>query len=110
MLSESAHSSDVLSGILRRKGEKIVEIHKLRGPIEKIKEAGNLKANYLVWCHNLLLDTYLNGQDIQKWYLRWYVEDYRSAFMCMTAPTPVISAPPVPPSIGMKPLLLVLRP
>jgi len=88
MLSEIAHASDVLSGVLRHKPGGIVEVHSLRGPDEKIKETASLAANFLVWCHNLLLDTYLKGHDRHKWFVRWYIEDYRSSFMWAISPTP----------------------
>lgn len=95
MLSESAHASDVLSGVLRYKPGGTIEVHSLRGPVEKMKEAGNLAAHYLIRCHNILVTTYLNGHDLQKWFARWYDQDYRSSFMWSTSPTP---PPPEAPS------------
>jgi Family of unknown function (DUF5677) len=94
MLSESAHASDVLSGVLRRKEERMVEVHKLRGPVEKTKETASLAAGYLVGCHNLILDTYLKGHDLHQWFVRWYIGDYRSSFMWVISPTPLIPLPP----------------
>jgi len=94
MLSESAHASDVLSGVLRRKEERTVEVHTLRGPVGKIKETVSLAANYLVWCHDLLLNTYLKDHVLQKWFVRWYIEDYRSSFMWAISPTPPLPEAP----------------
>jgi hypothetical protein len=94
MLSESAHAANVFSGVLSRTEERTLEMHKLRGPVEKIKESTSLTANYLAWSHNLLLDTYLKGHAVQNWFTKWYIEDYRSGFMWAISPTPLFSAPP----------------
>lgn len=96
MLPESAHGSDVLSGVLRRREERVVEVHKLRGPVEKIKEATSMTAGYLVRCHNVVLDTYLKGHHLHKWFTRWYIEDYRTSFMWVTSPVPF--SPESPPA------------
>lgn len=61
--------------------------------VEKIKEATNLAANYLVSCHTLLLETYLKNHDIQKSFACWYVEDYREVFMWAVSPGPLFSEP-----------------
>ena len=94
MLSESAHASDVLSGVLRPKDERTVEVHTLRGPVGKLKETVSLAANYLVWCHDFILKTYLKDHNLQKWFVRWYIEDYRSSFMWAISPTPPLPGPP----------------
>ena len=94
MLSQSAHAADVFSGVLSWTEERTLQMHKLRGPVEKIKETTSLAANYLVWSHNLFLEIYLKGHDIQKWFTQWYIEDYRSGFMWAVSPTPLFSEPP----------------
>lgn len=91
MLSENAHAADVLSGVVSVSKEKMLKVHMLRGPVEKIKETTSLAANYLVSCHTLLLETYLKHHDIQKWFTRWYVEDYREGFMWAVSPSPLFS-------------------
>ena len=91
MLSESAHAAAVLSGVVSVSKEKKLEVHMLRGPVEKIKEATSLAANYLVSCHTLLLETYLKNHDIQKSFTYWYVEDYREGFMWTVNPGPLFS-------------------
>ena len=93
MLSESAHAADVFSGVVSVSKEKKLEVHILRGPVEKIKEATTLAANYLVSCHTLLLETYLKNHDIQKSFAHWYVEDYREVFMWAASPGPLFSEP-----------------
>lgn len=93
MLSESAHAADVLSDVISVSKEKKLEVHMLRGPVEKIKEATSLAANYLVSCHTLLLETYLKNHDIQKSFARWYAEDYREVFMWAVSPGPLFLAP-----------------
>jgi hypothetical protein len=92
--SQNAHAADVFSGVLSWTEERTLQMHKLRGPVEKIKETTSLTANYLVRSHNLLLETYLKGHDIQKWFTQWYVGDYRSGFMWAISPTPLFSEPP----------------
>lgn len=94
MYSEVAHSSDVVSGILQRGAGKSISVHRLRGPVEKIKEATSLAANYLVWSHHHLLNTYLKGQERHAWFMRWYKDDYRKFFSWAVTPGPLISQPP----------------
>lgn len=91
MLSESAHAADVLSGVVSVSKEKMLEVHMLRGPVEKIKEATSLAANYLVACHTLLLETYLKTHDIKTSFTHWYVDDYREGFMWAISPGPLFS-------------------
>jgi hypothetical protein len=91
MLSEAAHASDVVSGLLRRNGMDGIEVHQLRGPLEKAKEVTSLSANYLVWCHDKILKTYRKDHDVQNWFVRWYVDDYRPFFMWAITPGPFMS-------------------
>jgi hypothetical protein len=93
MLSETAHASDVFSGILKPSPGKGILIHQIRGPEEKIHEATSLAANYLVACHQLILNTYYpKDHDLQKWFARWYVGEYRPLFLWATeAGTPATS-------------------
>lgn len=93
MLSESAHAADVLSGVISVSKEKKLEVHMLRGPVEKIKESTSLAANYLASCHTLLLETYLKNHDIHKWFAHWYRDDYRECFMWAVSPDPLFSEP-----------------
>jgi hypothetical protein len=93
MLSEVAHASDVMSGIVLISETKELSIHQLRGPVERVKELVSLVANYLVWSHHHLLSTYLKEHDIHKWFNRWYVEDYRDFFLWAISPGPLFLEP-----------------
>ena len=87
MLSESAHASDVFTGVLATDADKGVKVHLLRGPGEKIKEVTSLAANYLVWCHHQVLTTYFTqDHDVMKWFTQWYVGEYRPFFLWATTP------------------------
>lgn len=89
MLSEVAHASDVMTGVVVIGEAKELSIHQLRGPVEKVKELVSLAANYLVWSHNHLLFTYLNGDEVHKRFTRWYIEDYREYFNWAISPGPL---------------------
>lgn len=49
MLSEVTHASDVFSGVLQRSVGRGINVHEVRGPVEKIKEVTSLAANFLMW-------------------------------------------------------------
>ncbi|RPH80566.1 MAG: hypothetical protein EHM80_04860, partial [Nitrospiraceae bacterium] len=66
MLSEVAHASDVMSGVVVIGETEQLSIHQLRGPVDKIKELVSLSASYLVWSHDHLLSTYLTEHDVRK--------------------------------------------
>ena len=85
MLSKTAHASDVFTGVLKPSPRDGVLIHQIRGPEQKIREATSLAANYLVACHQLILNTYYTkDHDLQKWFARWYVGEYRPLFLWAT--------------------------
>jgi len=92
-LSEGAHASDVMSGIVHTDESKKLSIHQLRGPDEKLMQSVSLAANFLVLGHNHLLSTYLNGHEVQLRFSRWYLQDYRDFFMWSTSPGPLFSRP-----------------
>jgi hypothetical protein len=93
MLSESAHASDVFSGVLFSNKGKGIKVHPLRGPGEKIKEVTSLAANYLVWCHHQVLNTYFTkDHKVMKWFVQWYAREYRLFFLW--AITPESRTPP----------------
>ena len=94
LLSGSAHASDVFSGVLEHGGGRSIRVHRLRGPVEKIKEATSLAASFLVWSHHRLLNTYLKGHGVQTWFSHWYVEDYSEFFNWAITPGPLITQPP----------------
>jgi len=91
MLSEAAHAADVLTGIVSQTEDRKLQVHMLRGPVEKIKEVTSLTAGYLISCHNLLLNTYLKSHDVQRWFADWYVAEYRSCFFWATSPGALFS-------------------
>ncbi len=89
MLSEVAHASDIMSGVVITGETKTLSIHQVHGPLEKVKEVVSLAANYLVWSHDHLLLTYLNGHEAHKRFGRWYMEDYRDFFKWAVHPGPL---------------------
>lgn len=93
-LSGSVHASDVFSGVLEHGEGKSIRVHRLRGPVEKIKETTSFAANFLVRSHHHLLNTYLKGHGIQTWFWRWYIEDYSKFFNWAITPGPLFSQPP----------------
>ena len=90
-LSEGAHASDVISGIIHIDESNQLGIYQLRGPDEKVKGSISLAANLLIGCHNHLLFTYLTGHEVHLEFSRWYIESYREVFAWSTSPGPLFS-------------------
>jgi hypothetical protein len=91
-LSEVVHASDVLSGLLLNYPRQGIRVHRLRGPVEKLKETTNLAATYLVDCHVKIQKTYIpDGHEMAQWFAQWYFGPYRPFFIWATTSAPLIS-------------------
>lgn len=85
MLSEPAHASDVISGILRNWPGEGILVHQIRGPEEKVEQIANFGATFLLNCHHLLLSTYVpKDHELVKWFTKWYLQDYRPFYLWAT--------------------------
>jgi hypothetical protein len=89
--SEVAHASDVLSGVLLSYPGRGVRVHRLRGPLERLKETTNLAANYLVDCHLRIQKAYFPDiHPMAQWFAQWYFGPYHPFFAWATSTDPLI--------------------